>query len=401
MLLPIVLIIGAIALWLTATPSGRAVFKGTFIYCIIMFPTRRLHLPATISSPIRLHEPILEMTGRTLRPDVYRMHTTSTQHRRPGVIVYAPLAPQGKRNKYVVNFLRGMARIGFVVLIPDWPERPLGLMDDGDVEELERSVAYLESQPDVDPKRIGIIAISYGAGPALIAASHTRLGNRLQYVMTIGGYIDLWSVMQFAGSGKVQIDAHHSLQLQPHPYMLFVLLRTLSHWSTDKRDRTIVDAFLKKITDRDTPIDASLAAPIDVSRLRTRLSKPVQAVFDALERAADGASKAELRTLVPELFRGKLDKLSLTKEMIRDIQSRVLIVHTTNDRLVPYSDALALYHLLPKKGDPILSKLSGFDHTIPPAATPANFFFIYAPNALKVIPLLYIFFRMQESDSSL
>ena len=391
----------AIALWLTVTASGRAVLKGTFIYCIIMFPTRRFHLPAFISPPIRRREPMLKMPGRTLKPDVYRIGTSVKQRQRPAVVIYAPLAPEGKRNVYVVNFLRGMARIGFVVLIPDWPERPLGLMDDADVEELERSVAYLEAQPDVDPNRIGIIAISYGAGPALIAASHRRLGKRLQYVMTIGGYTDMWSVLQFAGSGKVRIEANESLQVEPHPFMRYVLLRTVSRWSAEKRDRVLVDAFLKKITDNDAPIDVNLAAPIDVSQLQSKLSSQAQAMLIALERAAAGATKEELRATLPESFRKKMDKLSLTSAMIRDIHSRVLIVHTINDRLVPYSEAKVLYSHLDKDQRPILSKLAGFDHTIPPAATPANFFFIYAPNALKVIPLLYAFFRMQESDSSL
>lgn len=394
----IVLGAGAISFWLLASASGRAVLKGTFIYCVIMFPTRKWHLPAFIYQPILRQEPELTMTGRKLKPDVYRVGKITKKHRRPGVIIYAPLAPEGKRNAYVVNFLRGMARIGFVVIMPDWPQRPLGLIDEGDVEELERSVAYLEEQPDVDPKRIGIIAISYGAGPALIAASHTRLGKRLQYVMTIGGYTDMWSVMQFAGSGKVQIDANQTLQLVPHPYMLFVLMRTLSRWSSNKNDSIVVDAFLKKITDSNRPIDVSLAAPIDLGEIKDQLSEELQAMITALGLASRGASKHELRLALPVSFRKKIDQLSLSESMIHDIQSRVLIAHTTNDRLVPYSEAKVLYRHLHKDLRPILSKLSGFDHTVPPAATPANFFFIYMPNALKVIPLLYAFFRMQESE---
>ena len=84
--------------------------------------------------------------------------------------------------------------------------------------------------------------------------------------------------------------------------------------------------------------------------------------------------------------------------MLHAITARILIVHTTNDRLVPYSEARLLRRHLRKNQQPILSTLSGFDHTIPPPATPANFFGIYAPNALKIIPLLYTFFRMQEPE---
>ena len=385
----LLMVVGAIAFWITRTASGRAVFKGTFIYFIIMFPSRRWHLPAFLAPPIIRHEPTIQMKGRTLKPDIYRVGRAS-KRRRPGIIIYAPLAPEGNRDPYVINFLQAMARIGFVVMVPNWPDRPVGLMDGGDIEELEVSIARLREEPDIDPNRIGVIAVSYGAGPALIVAAKRAFKDQLQYVMTIGGYVDLWTVFRFAGNGKVRIGDHEVWQLQPHPYMRYVLLQTVASWTTKKEDARVIQAFLGKIRD--------FAAPLYLATLRQLVSKETRDIIDALEHISDGMPLSELRRIFPASFRAKLDELSLTPAMLHAITARILIVHTTNDRLVPYSEARLLRRHLRKNQQPILSTLSGFDHTIPPPATPANFFGIYAPNALKIIPLLYTFFRMQEPE---
>lgn len=386
--MPLLALASFVAFLLAGTPAGRSLTKGAFIYFIIMFPFRRFHLPQEWSPPIVRHEFRFKSAAHTVTADLYRVGQVASTHQKPAVIIYAPLAPKGKRDPHAVNFLKSLARIGFVVLAPEWTERPVGQIDTGDVDDVEASIQYLKKQPDVDPKRIGIVAVSYGVGPSLLAAARAKHRGDLQYIMAIGGYVDLWSVLRFAGNGTVRLEHGEEIHLQPEPYMRYILLQTLAAWTTHVKDTATIRAFLAKVRGYDTPIH--------LATLRRLLSKESQALLDTLENVNDGMPLKEVRASFPEGFRRNMDALSLTPEMLHKVQARVLIVHTVNDRLVPYSEARALYRHLPKERKPLLSTLSGFDHTIPPPATPANFFFIYAPNALRLVPLLYTFFRMQE-----
>lgn len=386
--MPLILLIAIVGFLLGGTPAGRSLVKGAFIYFIIIFPFRRFHLPQEWSPPIGRHELKFKSASHTVTADVYRVGTADETRDKPAVIIYAPLAPKGKRDPHAVNFLKSLARVGFVVLAPEWTERPVGQIDTGDIDDVEASIQYLKEQPDVDPKRIGIVAVSYGVGPSLLAAAREKHRGDLQYIMAIGGYVDLWSVLRFAGNGTVRLDGGREVQLQPEPYMRYILLQTLAAWTTHTKDAGIIKTFLSKVRGYDTPIH--------LATLRRLLSKESQALLDTLENVNDGMPLKEVRASFPDGFRRNMDTLSLSPEMLHKIQARVLIVHTVNDRLVPYSEARTLFRHLPKARKPLLSTLSGFDHTIPPPATPANFFFIYAPNALRLVPLLYTFFRMQE-----
>jgi hypothetical protein len=107
-------------------------------------------------------------------------------------------------------------------------------------------------------------------------------------------------------------------------------------------------------------------------------------------------STQELRAAFPVNFQENTDSLSLTQSMIDNIKAQVLILHTMNDRKVPYSESVKLHQMLEHKQEPIAVTLEGFEHTVPPAATPRNLLYLYIPNALRLIPLLYSFFRLQE-----
>ncbi len=364
----------------------RALLKACYIYGIVMLPDRRWHLPAFLSSKIHRGEPVLAMPGRTLKPDLYRPADTGATVRRPAVIVYAPLAPQGKRNKHVVNLLEGLTRAGLVVIVPHWPARPLGLIDDADVQELEETIEFLAKQPYVDPDRIGIIAVSYGAGPALIAASRPGIGKRLHYVMSFGGYVDLWSVFHFAGSGKTRVGAE-PLDLSPHPYMHYIILRALSRWLPNKRDRAALTGFLHTVED--------VNAPIDLDQVQAMMSPKGQALIESLQQASSMSAK-QLRAQFPAEVREKADKLTVNSSMLDDIDAKVMIIHTTNDNLVPYSEATKLWKHLRADQRQHWTTLSGFEHTIPPALNLKNLFTIYLPNMVRLLTMLYEFFLLQE-----
>ena len=47
-----------------------------------------------------------------------------------------------------------------------------------------------EQATRVRPDRVGLMGISYGAGPTLIAAADPRIAARVDFVLSHGGYFD-------------------------------------------------------------------------------------------------------------------------------------------------------------------------------------------------------------------
>lgn len=102
----------------------------------------------------------------------------------------------GVREHGLEPYARAFADNGFVVLLHD--HRNFGASDGGprhdidpwrQVADWRRAISYLESLPEVDPRRIGLWGTSYAGGHALVlGATDRRLRSVVAQVPTISGY---------------------------------------------------------------------------------------------------------------------------------------------------------------------------------------------------------------------
>src|ERR1700758_5487598 len=102
----------------------------------------------------------------------------------------------GVKEHGLERFARAFAEAGFVVLVHD--HRNFGASDGaerGDVDpwqqiaDWRRAISFLESQPEVDPVRIGIWGTSYAGGHAIVlGATDRRVRAVVAQVPTISGY---------------------------------------------------------------------------------------------------------------------------------------------------------------------------------------------------------------------
>lgn len=321
----------------------QIILKSLRLYLVIMFPYRRWHLRLRRASGIEITEFELQVGGRRLLPDVYRRPTTSTQ-RKPAVIIFVPLAQEGKRDRIITNFMEGLAQLGAVVLVPTWPDRVKGTITATDEADLAACLRWLRSQPDVDPNRIGVVAASYGAGPALLLASRLGIGHTIQFIATIGGYADLKNVAQFALTGSFGYG-RISDQLRPDPYLQTMIRTTAQNW------------------------------PRGAAMTRFLTSRSV-ADFEA------GFTE------LPTRFRAWFTKLSPIHR-ISHVRVPLLILHSTNDTLVPYTESLRLYDAIRDRSNASLTLVNVFEHTVPVPATPASLIRIYLPNLVGVMRYIY------------
>jgi len=208
----------------------------------------------------------------------------------PLVLVHG-FASAGKDDRRAGHAARLLARAGFDVLVPSLPGLMQGRLRPSDAEPV---VTAIEAARDA--RSVSVIAVSIGAGPALLAAADPRVRHRVAMVVTVGGYASAHELLRFFLTGDFAWgDVRGHVDHDPEIVRLFVaanadLVDEPTRRAIEDGDRARIAAFLA-------------APPADLRRLLEALS-PVH--------------------------------------VAADVPARLLLIHGRGDRAVPYTESLRL-----------------------------------------------------------
>jgi pimeloyl-ACP methyl ester carboxylesterase len=204
----------------------------------------------------------------------------------PLVLVHG-YAPAGKDEPRVREAAALLARAGFDVAVPTIPGLTRGRLRPDDVGPVVATLAA-RAAPTV------MVAVSVGAGPALLAAADPTVRDRVRTVLSLGGYASAPEVLRFFLTGE---------------YAWNGVRGRIVH------DPAVVRAFVEANADLlDTSAQEALADP---ARAAAMLAAPPPRVAELLAR------------LSPERVAG-------------EIRARLVLVHGVDDRAVPYTESLRL-----------------------------------------------------------
>ena len=204
----------------------------------------------------------------------------------PLVLVHG-YAPGGKDEPRVQQAAALLARAGFDVAVPTIPGLTRGRLRPEDVQPVVATLAARAAPT-------AIVAVSVGAGPALLAAADPAVRDRVRVVLSLGGYASAPALLRFFLTGEYAFDGVRGRVVH---------------------DPAVVRGFLEANADLlDTSARAALADP---ARAAAVLASPPPAMADLLAR------------LSPE-------------RAAREIRARLVLVHGVDDRAVPYTESLRL-----------------------------------------------------------
>ena len=204
----------------------------------------------------------------------------------PLVLVHG-YAPAGKDEVRVQEAAALLARAGFDVAVPTIPGLTRGRLRPDDVQPVVATLAARDA-PTV------MIAVSVGAGPALLAAADSRVRDRTRVVLSLGGYASARELVRFFLTGDYAWDG-----IRGHVV----------------HDPEVVRAFVEANADLlDVPARRALADPTQAAGV---LAAPPPALGAVLDR------------LSPE-------------QVATRITARLLLVHGVDDHAVPYTESLRL-----------------------------------------------------------
>jgi len=246
----------------------------------------------------------------------------------PGVV------PEGKDDPRLVALAQTLARARFVVLVPDIANLRAQQVNPEDAHAIAAAIAQLGScTAPSDGPTVGVMAISYAAGPAILAALQPETAARVRFVVAIGGYYDLAAVVTFFTTGYFRSGPDQPWQRgAPNAYGKWVFIAANAERLDDPADRAALAAMAeRKLQDLDA----------DVADLEAGLGPEGRSVTALLDNRDPDRVPALIAGL-PEAVRRDLRALDLARQDLSPLHARLLLVHGRDDPIIPSTESTAL-----------------------------------------------------------
>lgn len=291
------------------------------------------------TEPKGVRQPIaFAVQGRVYAADLYRADPAAR-----GVLLLVPgLAPDGKNDRRLVDLAVVLARTRFAVVVPDFSSLRAQRVSAGNVQEIADVLGHLAGRADIageDPP-LGIAAISYAVGPALLATLDPALSGRTDFMVAIGGYYDVEAVVTYFTTGFYRSESNGAwIKGRPNDYGKWLFVDANSDAVMDLRDRITLRAMARR---RMADLDA------DIDDLVPVLGREGLSVHALLANTDPDAVPALIANL-PERLRTNLSALDLRGRDLGGAPRSVILIHGRDDRIIPVTESLKLGAALPRE----------------------------------------------------
>lgn len=257
-----------------------------------------------------------------------RLYQRADRVRSPGLVLAHGVHYRGIDEKRLVPFARELARAGRVVLTPELDDLIDYRITSRGVDTISDSVLWLSSQRDrVQSPKVGVLGFSFAGGLSLVAASRPELGQKLEFVTSVGGHHDLGRVLRFLMTD--QVETPRGVQsMKAHEYGLVVLTYGYLDRFVDEADRPVMTETLRSWLREDR------AQALASASRRTTASG--ERLYRLLESSNLRELRPQLEAIVAER-KSALGELS-PKGHLSDIGVPVYLLHGSGDSVIPASE---------------------------------------------------------------
>ncbi len=252
----------------------------------------------------------------------------------PAILFVNGTVPEGRAYPEVQNLARGLARAGYLVVVPDLP----GLTTDEITEETVSSTAEMAravaDRPDARDGRVGLVGVSTGATLSLLAAENPDVGERASVVAGVAPYTDIRTVLAIATTGQYR-QGEEYVSYDADPFLSYVIASSLLAALSSGEDRDELRAELEEVDRLD---------PNPLAGLRDRptgdLSPEARSVVELLANTDPERFDELYAALSPEIRAGMEELSPLAGD--ERISAPVELVSGARDKYFPVSESFAL-----------------------------------------------------------
>lgn len=269
--------------------------------------------------------------------------------RHPAIVVAHGFTHEGAADPRLRALCRRLARAGFVVVAPEFAEMRQYRLGTGDQADLEAVVAGLGAHPAIDVARVGVMAFSFGAAPALIGLAQPPLRDAVTFAVVFGGYFDLKRTFKYVLTGAYDGFGYHGRL--PVPTVgddRWKFLRgNLAMIPPSPTSRVLADAAVRRIADPAAAVDLSGCSEAERAAFALIDNRDPDH-FDALYDAAPFVD-AWVQRLSPV-------------HTAHTIRAQLILIHSFTDQKTPFIESIAMSRGVPAAPPPSLTLLNAFAH---------------------------------------
>ena len=284
--------------------------------------------------------------SRQLDGDLYRPRTAG---RHPALVLSLGVHPAPRDDPSLLRLAHGLARDGFVVLVPDSPDLRADRILPSERDAFVAAVSYVRGLPDVDPDRIGLVGFSAGASLLAVAAADARARNEIRMVNFFGGYYDATDLLREVAARRVVLADGTAIAWEPAPLARQIFAAVLLGSVDDAADRATAS---RALVDGATLSDGEVASLGERARL----------VYDIFT-ASNPESVDVLMARLPDDVLDRLRAIS-PSTYVHDLRARVFVMHDVDDSFVPFVESRRFAAALPPE-QRVYTEFSIFAHVEP------------------------------------
>lgn len=267
------------------------------------------------------------------------------------LVLVPGLSPQGKDDPRLVAVAHSLARVRFAVLVPDIASLRALQVGAENVGEIADAALWLSEQPAWASRgKVGIVAISFAVGPALLAALDERARERVHFFVGVGGYYDIVEAIAFFTTGAYKEDGRWK-RIEADPYGKWVFVKSNAGKLADPLERTLLEEIAERKLDDPGAVIADLAS---------RLGPDGRAVMNLVENR-EPERVAALVARLPAEIRDEIAGLDPARGDLTRLAAHVILIHGRADDVIPYTESVALAAALPP-GQSALYLVDGLLH---------------------------------------
>lgn len=313
--------------------------------------------------PVDVGDTMFEFRGRSVPARIYLPRGVGFA---PGIMVVHGMHEKGINEPRLVGFARSLAATGFFVMTPLVP----GIAQfrvEAESADLIGTAAQSFAR-ELDLPKVGIVALSFSGGLALLAASDQEYSPSIGWVAAVGAHYDLAHVLRFFATGEALRPDGSVDHLRPHEYGPLIVVNDEPQDFFASQDVTAARAAIRLLLAGDGKASEQITTTMTAggqevmqriySKQRDSFAPGILAEIDKRREqlaAASPAGHLRFLTMPVALLQGADDSVVPPTELLwlkRDIPPNLLldalittaITHVEVGSKVSLRDRLALVH---------------------------------------------------------
>ena len=292
-----------------------------------------------------------QVQDRLYQGDLYRLPDGVPE---AGIVVIPGIAAAGKDDRRLVALAQTLARARFAVLVPDVPGFRAYQLRADDVEAIADAFQHLSQTPPLrEGKPVGMFALSYAVAPAVLACLEPEIRDDVRFMVGLGGYHDLQSLITFFTTGYYRLPgAVDWRRMSPHVYGKWLFTVSNAGLLDTPEDQALVEGLAWDMLDPQAEEDFSFPW--------LQLGPGGLALIELVENT-DRDNVAALIARLPERLREEMRALNPAQHDLSKMKATLILLHGRADNIIPYSESMALARAVPP-GQSHLFVIDGLAH---------------------------------------